>query len=488
MSKFPDDVLGSNRLQNGLAWAAPQSGVDVWKTASWLARVNYSFRDRYLATGTVRSDGSSKFAANNKWATFSSLGLAWRAKQEPFLRDVGFLSDLKLRGSYGQSGNQAIGTYQSLATVEGTTTVIGEQLVSAVYFGRLANPNLQWETTTQYDLGLDLSAWGDRLMMTGDVYRKRTDGLLQSVNLAPNTGYPSATFNSGEVTNTGFELQGDLRVLAGTAGGPSWQVSANVARNVNKIVSLGATEQQFANRLGAGGGLEVNPFIEKPGLPIGAIWGYRTDGIFRSQGEVDAYKGVQPDAKLGDYRYRDLNGDGKLTADDETMIGDVNPRYTWGITNRVTLGRFDLSALVTGVIGNTIVNSSRLVYLRLNGSGNLPRQYVENAFDPVTNPNGKYPRIDGTRQGFGRFSDAFLEDGSYIRLKNVQLGYELPAALVRGVRSARFYVNAINLLTLTDYTGYDPEVSAFSNTDMRGVDLGSYPQSRLFTLGMSVTF
>ena len=488
VSKFPDDVLGSNRLQNGLAWAAPQSGVDVWKTASWLARVNYSFRDRYLATGTVRSDGSSKFAANNKWATFSSLGLAWRAKQEPFLRDVGFLSDLKLRGSYGQSGNQAIGTYQSLATVEGTTTVIGEQLVSAVYFGRLANPNLRWETTTQYDVGLDLSAWGDRLMMTGDVYRKRTDGLLQSVNLAPNTGYPSATFNSGEVTNTGFELQGDLRVLTGSAGGPSWQISANVARNVNKIVSLGATEQQFANRLGAGGGLEVNPFIEKAGLPIGAIWGYRTDGIFRSQGEVDAYKSVQPDAKLGDYRYSDLNGDGKLTAADETMIGDANPRYTWGITNRVTVGRFDLSALVTGVIGNTIVNSSRLVYLRLNGSGNLPRGYVENAFDPVTNPTGTYPRIDGTRQGFGRFSDAFLEDGSYIRLKNVQLGYELPSALVRGVRSARFYVNVINLLTFTDYTGYDPEVSAFSNTDMRGVDLGSYPQARLFTVGMSVTF
>src|SRR6266576_309938 len=325
VSKFPDDLLGSSALQRGLAWAAPISGVAVWKTASYLARVNYGFRDRYLVTGTLRSDGSSRFAVNNKWATFASLGLAWRAKQEPFLRDVAFLSDLKLRASYGQSGNQAIGTYQSLATVEGTTTVIGEQLVSAVYFGRLANPNLRWETTTQYDLGLDLSAWGDRLMMTGDVYRKRTDGLLQSVNLAPNTGYPSATFNSGEVTNTGFELQGDLRVLAGSAGGPSWQVSANVARNVNKIVSLGATEQQFANRLGAGGGLEVNPFIEKPGLPIGAIWGYRTDGIFKDQAAVDAYKSVQPDAQVGDYRYKDLNGDGHLTDADRTMIGNVNP-------------------------------------------------------------------------------------------------------------------------------------------------------------------
>jgi TonB-linked SusC/RagA family outer membrane protein len=489
VSKFPDDILGSSRLQNGLAWAVPQSGVDVWKLASWLARVNYSFRDRYLATGTVRSDGSSKFAVNNKWATFSSLGLAWRAKQESFLRDVSFLSDLKVRGSYGHAGNQAIGTYQSLATVEGMTTVIGEQLVSAAVFGRLANPNLRWETTTQYDLGLEAAAWNSRLAVTADVYRKQTDGLLQSVNLAPNTGYPTATFNSGTVRNTGIELQADLRVLTGTAGGPSWQVSANVARNKNRIVSLGATEQQFADRLGAGG-LDVNPFIQKPGLPIGAIWGYRVDGIFRSQAEVDAYIGVQPDARVGSYRYRDLNGDGQLTdVDDRTMIGDVNPDYTWGITNRFTLGRFDLSALFTGVMGNTVINSNRLVFLQLNGtSGNIPREYYENAFDPVTNPNGKYPRIDADRQGSGRFSDAFLEDGSYIRLKNLQLGYELPPTLIRGVRSARVFVSAINVFTLTDYTGYDPEVSAFSNTDMRGVDLGSYPQARLFSVGMSLTF
>ena len=488
VTSFPDDALGSAVLQNGTASTVPQTGVDVWKLASWLARVNYSYRDRYVVTGTVRSDGSSKFAANNKWATFSSLGVAWRAKQERFLRDIAGISDLKLRVSYGQSGNQAIGPYQSLATVQGTTTVIGDQLVSGVNFGRLANPNLRWETTTQSNVGLDLAAWDSRLTVTADVYRKRTDGLLQSVTLAPSTGYPSATFNSGEVTNTGFELQADLRVVTGNGGGPSWLMSANLSHNVNRIVSLGATDQQFADRLGAGGGLEFQPFIEKPGLPIGAIWGFRTDGIFRTQGEVDAYTTVQPDARLGDYRYKDVNGDGHITDADKTMIGDVNPRYTWGLTNRVTVGRFDLSALVMGVFDCTILNSERLVYLLLNGGGNIPREYYDNAFDPVTNPNGKYPMIDGTRQAWGRFSDAFLEDGSFIRLKNVQLGYELPPSLVRGVRSARIYLNAVNLWTLTRYSGYDPEVSAFSNSAMRGVDLGSYPQSRLFSAGMSLTF
>jgi TonB-linked SusC/RagA family outer membrane protein len=488
VSKFPDDILGSSALQRGLAWAAPQSGVAVWKMASYLARVNYGFRDRYLVTGTLRSDGSSRFAVNNKWATFASLGLAWRAKQEPFLRDVAFLTDLKLRGSYGQSGNQAIGAYQSLASVECGTTVLDAQLVSACYFARLANPNLGWETTTQYDLGLDLSAWQNRVTLTADLYRKRTDGLLQNVTQAPNTGYSSAWVNSGRVTNLGLELQADVRVLTGAGGGPAWSISANIAGNRNRIATLGATEQQFSDRLGAGGGLEVDPFIQKPGLPIGTIWGYQTDGIFRDTAAVNAYKPVQPDAQVGDYRYNDLNGDGHLTDADRTIIGNVNPDYIFGITNRVTLGRFDFSALIQGVHGNNIINANRRQFLELNGGGNIPLEYYKNTFDPVTNPNGTYPMVNRSRVSAGRFSDAFVEDGSYIRLKNVQLGYELPPRVVPGAQSARVYVSAINVLTITDYTGYDPEVSAFSTTAMRGVDLGSYPQSRLFTVGTTLTF
>ena len=489
VSDFPDDILGSSALQRGLAWAAPQNGVAVWKLASFLGRVNYAFRDRYLVTGTLRSDGSSKFAVNNKWGTFASLGLAWRAKQESFLRNVDFLSDLKVRASYGQSGNQAISPYQSLASIECGTTVLDAQLVSACYLGRLANPNLSWETTSQYDVGLDVAAWHSRVTLTADLYHKSTDALLQNVTQAPSTGYTSATINSGRVTNLGLELQADVRILTGTQGGPSWSVSANIAANRNRIVSLGAIQQQFSNRLGAGGGLEVYPFIQKPGLPVGAIWGYQTDGIFKDGAEVNAYKGVQLNARVGDYRYRDLNGDGHLTDADKTMIGNVNPDYIFGITNRVRFGRFDLSALVQGVQGNSIINANRLQFLELNGtSGNIPIEYYKNAFDPVTNPTGKYPRIDADRVGVGLFSDAFVEDGSYIRLKNLQLGYELPSGIIPGTRTARAYLSAINLFTITGYTGFDPEVSAFSTTDMRGVDLGSYPQSRVFTAGVTLTF
>src|SRR5205807_1059921 len=182
----------------------------------------------------------------------------------------------------------------------------------------------------------------------------------------------------------------DVRILSGAAGGPAWTVSANIAGNRNRIVSLGATQQQFSDRLGAGGGLEVNPFIQKPGLPIGTIWGYQTDGIFRDTAAVNAYKSVQPDAQLGDYRYKDLNGDGHLTDADKTMIGNVNPDYVFGITNRVTFGRFDFSALIQGVHGNNILNANRLQFLALDGfGGNIPLEYYRNAFDPVTNPNGK---------------------------------------------------------------------------------------------------
>jgi len=198
---------------------------------------------------------------------------------------------------------------------------------------------------------------------------------------------------------------------------------------------------------------------------------------------------VQADAKMGDYKYADINGDGQLTDADRTKIGDANPKYTYGITNHFSWRRFDLSALIQGVQGNSIINSNRLAYLSLNGSnGNVPKEYINNAFDPVTNPNGKYPMLNSLRSGSGRFSDAFVEDGSYIRLKNLQVGYEIPISVVRGAQSARIYLNAVNLLTSTKYTGFDPEVSAFSNTSMRGVDLGSYPQSRTYSLGLNLTF
>ena len=483
---FPDDLLGGQVLQNGTNPQKPQSGSGKSVLASWLGRVNYALRDRYLFTATLRADGSSKFAANNKWAAFPAVAFAWRAIDEPALKRQTLLSDLKLRVSYGKSGNQAIGAYQSLPAISGATLTLNEVVVPAYVVTQLGNPNLRWETTSQVNVGLDFGAWHNRFTGSVDVYRKNTYDLLQQITLAGNTGFGTAWINSGNVINRGFELQASADVLTGGPDAVTWSIGVTVSKNRNRIESLGAVAQQFAGRLGAGGGLEATPFIQKAGLPIGAMWGYRTNGIVRTSADSLAESALQGKAvRVGDLRYRDTNGDGKLDPRDQTVIGDANPDWVGSINHRLSFGKFDLTALFNVVLGNSIIDADRIRYLSLNGSMNVPREYVTNAFDPQTNPNGKYPMIRQDRQYDARFNDMFIEDGSYVRLRSLQLGYNLS---LPQARSARLYVNAINLVTWTRYVGFDPEVSAFGGPDRPGVDQGSYPQSRLISVGVSTAF
>jgi TonB-linked SusC/RagA family outer membrane protein len=484
---FPNDILGNNVIQNGTNPQKPYSGLSTSKLASWLGRANYTLADRYIFTATVRADGSSKFASNNKWATFPAFAVSWRASEEPFLSGVSAISDLKVRLSYGRSGNQAIGAYQSLPAISGTTMILNESEVPAYVVTQLGNPNLRWETTDQYNVGADFGLFGNRFNGSIDAYRKNTFDLLQQITLAGNTGFSTAWLNSGNVTNRGVELQLGYNILTGTTGRlPLWNVGFNASRNRNRIESLGPVQQQFAQRLGAGGGLEASPFIQKPGLPIGAMWGYRTNGIVRTPADSIAESDLQNKAvRVGDIRYVDVNGDGDINAQDQTVIGDANPDWVWGLSNRLAWKRFDLSALVTAVRGNSIINAERIRYMVLDGSMNVPTEFIENSFDPTNNPDGKYPQIRQDRKTDARFHDLFIEDGSYVRLKNVQLGYNLP---IPTARTARLYLNAINVLTWTDYTGFDPEVSAFGSPDRPGVDLGNYPMARTFTFGLSTTF
>ena len=486
---FADDILGYYVLQNGTNNRPPQTGVNTWVLASWLGRVNYSLLDRYLLTLTFRADGSSKFAENNKWSSFPAAALAWRVSSEPFMQRQQVISDLKLRVSYGKSGNQAIGPYQSLAQVSGvgSSVIFGDRVVAAYALNQLPNPDLKWETTDQYDAGLDLGAWNNRFTATVDVYSKRTYDLLQQIHLPTSTGFSTAWINSGEVTNKGIELSAGFDILRGDQPGAlSWNISANASHNKNRIENLGGLPSQFAGRLGAGSGLEVTPFIQKPGLPIGAMWGYQTDGLIRTAQDSIDYAALGSPGFIGDYRLVDFNGDGELTPADQMQIGDANPNWVWAVSNRWAWGKFDLSALVTAVQGNSIINTQRISYLQLDGQGrNLPKEYIENSFNPTTNPDGKYPIIRNNRPGYGKFLDVFVEDGSYVRLKNVELGYQfsLPRA-----RSARVYVSGTNLLTSTHYTGFDPEVSAFGSVDRPGVDMGSYPVSRQISVGINTSF
>ena len=491
---FPDDLLGYNVLQNATDIQKPQSGVYVWQLASWLGRVNYALMDRYLFTATVRADGSSKFAANNKWATFPALAFAWRVSEEPFFKKQSLLNDLKLRLSWGASGNQAIGPYQSLPSVGGvggTPFYLGGSQSSAYALTALGNPNLRWETTKQTDVGFDLTALDSRFTATADYYVKKTTDLLQQIQLPTNTGFSSAWLNSGEVSNKGIELQATYQLLTGKSlHGLNWTISANAAHNKNRIESLGPITQQFAGRLGAGGNLEVQPFLQKPGQAIGVMYGYKTDGLIKTAADSAAYStAIGRPASMGFYKYKDVNGDGKINSDDQTIIGDANPKWVGGMTNTFTLGRFDLSALVTAVKGNSIINTALMTYLVMapnQNFTNIPEYIYKNSYNPQTNPNGKYPMPNINSMSFSNtFADVFIEDGSYIRLKNVQLGYRVK---LPGAQSARVYVSGTNLFTKTKYNGFDPEVSAFGGTDRPGVDQASYPGQRQITLGVSATF
>ncbi len=487
VSTFANDILGANVLQNGQNPARPQTGASNSMLASWLGRVNYSLLDRYLLTATVRRDGSSKFAANNKWSTFPAVALGWRVANEPLMKRQSLFSELKVRLSYGKSGNQAIGPYQSLAQIGGQTLFLNGVNVPAFSYTTLANPDLRWETTDQVDAGLDFGLWRDRLTGSVDVYRKNTYDLLQQIRLSGTTGFGTAWINSGNVTNRGVEMALTYNVLNRPGpGGVRWSVTGNASQNRNRIRSLGPITQQFAERLGAGGGMEVAPFIQKPGLPIGAMWGYVTDGIIKSAADSASYAARAGSARrVGDLRYRDVDGDNKITAADQTVIGDANPKWVWGVTNSFNRGKFDASFLVTAVRGNDVIRVDRLSMLVLNGSANVQREFVANAWDPVTNPDGRYPMVRQSRQVETAFNDLYVEDGSFVRLKNVQLGYRVP---LRRAQSARVFVNAVNLLTWTKYGGYDPEVSAFGSTAMPGVDQGSYPQSRTVSVGVSTQF
>jgi TonB-linked SusC/RagA family outer membrane protein len=480
---FADDELSFYALQTGLSHVPTRTNTATWELASYLGRVNYVVAEKYLFTGTFRYDGSSKFAANNKWAPFYSFAFAWRASEEEFIKNIDAVSNLKLRLSYGQSGNQAVSPYQSLATIEGVTTSFNNQLVPAVIEGRLQNNNLRWETTSQINAGVDFDLWDGKVFATLDYYEKQTENLLQQITLAPNTGFTNALVNAGTIENRGFEMSlGGLPVRSAF----TWQISGNFSVNRNKITDLGAVEEQFADRLGSGDGLTVFPFLQRPGLPVGVIYGFMEDGIFQNAEEVAAYSDVQSNAAVGQIRYQDLNGDGTINDQDRTVIGDVNPDCIWGLSNSFSYKDFDLSFLLQAVSGADIINTLNVQFHTLDGRRNIPRSVYESAWRGE-GTSDDFRQIN-LNNGTSRFSNRFVEDGSFLRLKNVQLGYNVPTQNSRWLGSARLYINAINLLTWTNYSGYDPEVSAFSGSAMRGVDLGNFPQSRTIMVGANLTF
>ena len=488
VSGFGNDALQDNNLGAATRVFAPTSSRASTVLLSYLGRLNYTLSGKYLFTLTGRIDGSSKFARNKKYAGFGAAAFAWRAIDESFISGLGVFSDLKLRLSYGASGSQAIGPYQSLARLQGNTYPVNGQLVNGYAQVSPENPNLSWETTYQGDVGLDMAFFKDRLTFTTDYYDKRTENLLQNLTLPVNVGFGSILFNSGSVRNRGVEAALNVRAVDGERF--KWTVGGNISVNRNQLLSLGAGKQQdFSDRISAGP--EVRPFIYLPGQALGLIYGYQEDGIFQNIEQVKAaFPNADPVAAkklIGEIRYKDTNGDGQVNDLDRTVIGNVNPKFVYGVNNTFNFKGFDLGIFLQGSVGNDILNYTHKQTDDLGKGGNTTQKAYDNRWTP-DNPNATNPKAAFEFSRNLRFSDRYVESGTYFRIKTLSAGYNFEFKQY-GIRSARLYASATNLFTSTNYSGYDPEVNAYGNDpSRRGVDLANYPNSRSYSVGINVGF
>ncbi|HXB08536.1 MAG TPA: TonB-dependent receptor [Puia sp.] len=466
---FSTDQLGANSLQSGSIPGYPSSGSSKWVLFSYLGRINYSYRSKYLLTGSIRADGSSRFGEGNKRGYFPSAAFAWKAINEEFVRNLDFLSDLKFRLSWGITGSTAINPYQTLNTLSSYQTVYNNQL----YIGYapsdsgLANPNLKWETTAQSDAGVDIGFFKNRITLTFDYYIKNTSDLLANIPLPYTSGYSSTVANIGKIRNQGMELGINARIVDNAF---KWNFIANVSRNRNKVLALAGGSDVFGTMLPLPLAVPVN--LVRVGQPVGVFYGYVENGL---------------DAN-GNIQYKNLDGVAGITAADRTIIGNPNPNFTYNFGSRLSYRNFDLNFDFQGSQGGDIFNAtlSSIANSFSFGENQLKDVFNNHWSAANKNPNAKYPRISAATTF--QASNRFVENGSYLRLRNLQLAYNVNLAKLNAkwIKSLQVYVSAQNLLTFTKYSGYDPQVSTLggSNSISLGIDDTAYPSAKLFTAGL----
>ena len=455
------------------------------RLSSCFFRVSYNYDERYMTQVTIRRDGSSRFGANNRYATFPSFSLGWNIINEPYLALPDWLSNLKLRFSWGKNGNDNIGDFTYAAwTASGYNGVFGrnENEINGVQAGSLPNPNLKWEASKQTDIGLDMGFLSNALTFTVDWYVKKTSGMIISMPIPSYVGSAAPLGNVGDMENTGVEFEMGYKFRVSDF---NFMMKANASYLHNKLVNLG----------NSAGSLELDAMQNtgtitraQNGLPFPYFYGYKTNGIFQNMEEVRNYKNaknemIQPNAVPGDVRFVDVDGDGAITASDRTKIGKGMPDWTYGTTFNASWHSFDFMMMWQGTIGNDIYDATRRTDIR---PANLP-SYMLNRWTGEGTSN-KYPRFvvgDGTNW---QSSDLYITDGSYLRLKNIELGYTLPKNFTHKFMCDRLrvFIAAENLITFTKYAGYDPEIS--SGGTSLGVDYGVYPQSRTFSIGLNISF
>jgi TonB-linked SusC/RagA family outer membrane protein len=486
--------LDSRYIQDALGDAASKNVSSTGGKAALLslfAKADYNFSDKYVASFTVRRDGSSRLAPGHRWGTFPAFGLGWRLSNEPFMSGNKFLSDVMLRYGWGVTGNQLIpsgrivsqfggargSTYYDV-TGSGTGVQAGFRQVS------LGNPNLKWEENRSQNVGADMSLFNGLLSVVLDVYRRNTDNLLFDPQLPATAGLAAPPIvNVGKMRNTGFDFS-----VGHTASW--WNVTFNGSHYKNEIVSINGVQNFFYGPISTRFGNQV---INQVGSPIGSFYGYIADGFFRDAADVSAHA-TQDGAAPGRIKFRDVNGDGAINLDDRAIIGNPHPSFTAGLDLGARRGNFDVSATIFGTYGNDIFENHMEFYVFREFEANVKKDLVQNSWTP-TNLNAKYPRLDVSDLFSRAISSYYVKDGSYTRLRNMQVGYTLPMS-ARYLPGARVYVQGDNLWTKTDYEGLDPALPAAFATgpagdvrdQYRGVDRGSYPSNRIFSIGLVTSF
>jgi len=487
-SNFPNDITENNDMGAALLPNPLSSSRGKSSLLSFLGRVNYSFRNRYLFTVNFRRDGSSRLSPKGRWANFSSFALAWQLSEEPFIKNLDVFDQLKLRAGYGETGNQGVNAYATRSRMTAQNYPYDGTLYSGYAedrWGGPAAPNLKWENTKQVNLGLDATFWDNRISVVVDLYEKRTTDLLQYAYIPMSTGFSTIATNYGNVYNRGLEISANTTFIRRTD--LNWSMNANIAFNRNKIDGLDA--DQFSDVVW---GME-SMFLRRNGLPIGTLYGYVEDGFYDNEAEVRAdnvYRN-ESDAKIrsmiGQVKYRDLNGDGVVDNRDKDIIGDTNPKFTYGMTHNITYRDFMLSFFFQGTYGNDILNANLRAF-DVAGTVNIPQFVWDQRWTPDNKENAKFPRPDITYTRSLKASDRFVENGSYLRLKNVSFSYRWDAPIPQ-IGAVNVTLSANNVFTITKYRWYDPDVNAFgSDPARRGIDMASYPSARTYTLGIQVSF
>ena len=487
-SNFPTDITEDYNLSQALTIDAPTSNRGEATLVSLLGRANYVLKDRYIFTASYRRDGSSRFAPGNKFANFASGAVAWVLSEEDFIKNLNIFSNLKLRASYGQTGNQGINSYQTMVSLGSANYPFGG-ITDSGFAGDTSkgplNKDLKWETTDQYNVGLDFGFLKNRIALSVNYYYKKTRDLLQYVSIPSSTGFSNMWTNFGHVTNEGIELTGQFYAIDTKDWGLDFD--ANIAFNRNRIGGL--TADQYANNLWYSA-KEV--FIQRNGLPIGAILGYVEDGFYDNLAEVRAdplyanVSDVEAQRMVGEIKYLDVNGDGKLTTEDRAIIGDTNPDFTYGLTGNFRWKNLTLSMFFQGTYGNDIFNAN-LTNISMQSVSNIPKFAYESRWTPDNTENAKWPRATMAQTREWRISDRHVEDGSYLKLKTINLAYNFGSPC-KGIENVTVFGTVNNVFTITGYSWYDPDVNTFGqDASRRGVDIYSYPASRTFSLGVKVT-